>query len=299
MSERLRPGVHCVMATPFLPDESLDEASLATLIDHIAGAGCEGVLILGVMGEADRLSDAERERVIDLALARADKRLQVSVGVSHNATIVTAARARAAARAGATAVMVSPPPASIAGSSLRDHFARIAARLDLPMIVQDHPASSGVKMPVEFIASLADVLPPGSVIKLEDPPSPAKIAALLRETDALPVFGGLGGVALYHELEAGAIGTMTGFALPEALVEIVRAYQCEDRRTARGLFEEVLPLLVFEAQPGAGVALRKEVLKRRGAIAHATVRQPAPPPDAFLLQLLDNLLTDWTARRRV
>src|SRR5262249_23646605 len=97
MNQGLRAGVHCVMAAPFLPDESIDEASLGTLVRWIARAGCEGILVLGVMGEADRLADAERDRVVRVALEYAAGRLQVSVGITHGATVVAAARARAAA----------------------------------------------------------------------------------------------------------------------------------------------------------------------------------------------------------
>ena len=286
----LRPGVHSVLATPFLPDESLDEASLRTLIDFSAAAGIDGILVLGVLGEADRLSDAERDRVVALAVEHAAGRLQVTVGITHQATVVTATRARAAAEAGADAVMVSPPLGSAPGPGLRDHFRRVADGLAVPVVVQDHPASSGVKLPVEFIAALAEDLPSGSIVKLEDPPTPPKIARLLQATSEFSVFGGLGGVALLQELDAGTAGAMTGFAFPETLVRIVGAHRVGDAAGARRAFEEALPLVVFEAQPGAGVALRKEILRRRGAIAHATVRQPAPLPDPVTLAALDRLL---------
>lgn len=286
----LKPGVHCVMATPFLPDESLDLASLETLLGYLIARGCDGALILGVLGEADRLTDAERQQVIDRCIRYAGDKLQISVGVTASSTYATRERALAAQQAGATAVMVSPPPGSSAGPALREHFRRIADGLEIPLIVQDHPTSSGVRMPVDFIASLAEFLPPGAVVKAEDPPTAPKIAAILKATDAYQVLGGLGGVSLYHELEAGSVGTMTGFALPEILVAIVSAYQVGEKETARRRFEEALPLMVFEAQPGAGVALRKELLKRRGALAHATVRQPAPLPDELSLRLLDELL---------
>lgn len=286
----LKRGVHCVMATPFLPDESLDFASLDTLLDYLIQQGCDGALILGVLGEADRLSDREREGVIDYCIKRAGDTLQFSVGVTANSTIATRERAFHAEASGATAVMVSPPPGSSAGPALRKHFRRIADGLRIPLIVQDHPASSGVKMPVEFIAELAEFMPPGSVVKLEDPPTASKIAALRHATRAYQILGGLGGVSLLNELEAGSDGTMTGFAIPEILVGIVSAFHAGDKDKARRLYNDALPLMLFEAQPGAGVALRKELLKRRGAIAHATVRQPAPLPDAFSLRLLDELL---------
>src|SRR5207237_3681655 len=137
---------------------------------------------------------------------------------------------------------------------------------------QDHPASSGVRLRVEFIAGLAGELPPGSVVKLEDPPTAAKTAALRSAAPALPIYGGLGGAALLHELDAGAAGTMTGFALPQLLVEIVEAHGAGERGRARRIYEAALPLLVFEAQPVVGLGLRKDILRRRGAIATAVVR---------------------------
>lgn len=288
----LKPGVHNISATPFLPDESLDDTSLRSLLDFLVDGGCDGALVLGVLGEADRLSDAERDRVLATALDHAGDRLQISVGITHGSTAVTRERARAAERQGAAAVMVSPPPGSSAGPILRDHFRRIAEGLSIPVIVQDHPTSSGVKMPVDFIAGLFEFLPPGAVVKLEDPPTPVKMAKLRELQPGYQIFGGLGGVSLFNELEAGSAGAMTGFAMVEMLVGIVSAYLQGDRETARRKYEEALPLIVFEAQPG--VALRKELLKRRGAIAHATVRQPAVVPDAFSLKLLEETLANAT-----
>jgi 4-hydroxy-tetrahydrodipicolinate synthase len=288
----LEPGVHTVLATPFGPDEAVDEASVASLVEYAVGAGVRGILVLGVLGEADRLADGERELVERRALEAAAGRVQVTVGVTHAATVVTAERARSAERAGAAAVMVAPPPGSRAGPALREHFRRVADAISIPLVVQDHPASSGVRLPVELIAGLAGELPPGSVVKLEDPPTAAKIARVRDAAPSLPVFGGLGGVALLQELDAGSDGAMTGFALPGVLVEIVEAHRAGERERAVRMFEEALPLLVFEAQPGVGVALRKEILRRRGAIAHATVRAPAPALDATTLTALDELLTD-------
>ena len=112
MTTPLANGVHCVMATPFLPDEALDLVSLATLIDYLVDAGCDGMLILGVLGEADKLSDTERDTMIEESIRLSAGRLQVSVGITHGATAVCRARALAAQAAGAAGVMVSPPPGS-------------------------------------------------------------------------------------------------------------------------------------------------------------------------------------------
>jgi 4-hydroxy-tetrahydrodipicolinate synthase len=294
----LRPGVHVVTATPFLPDESLDEASLRSLVDFCHERGADGLLILGVMGEADRLSDRERERVIDTLLEHNAGRMQVTVGITSGSTVVARERARDAVRRGADAVMVSPPFGSSPGEPLRTHFRRIGDDLAAPVVLQDHPASSAVRMPAEFIAQVVETLPLGSAVKLEDPPTPPKIARMRSLAGTVPIFGGLGGVSLLQELAAGADGVMTGFGFPETLAHIVRAHRAGDAAEARRMFDAALPLMLFESQPGIATGLRKEILRRRGAIRHATVRQPAPPLDETTLAELDELLNreSWVVR---
>ena len=290
--ERLRPGVHVVMATPFLPDEEVDEASVRTLIEFSARADSDGLLILGVMGEADRLSDAERERTIALTIDHNAGRMQITVGVTAGSTVVARARVVAAVRLGADAVMVAPPPGSSEGAALREHFRRVGDGLRVPVVVQDHPPSSGVKLPAEFIARLFDELPPGSALKLEDPPTASKLRDVRSCAAGLPIFGGSGGLFLLQELEAGADGVMTGVAAPETLVRIVREHRAGNIATARRLFAAALPLMLFESQPGLSTGLRKEILRRRGAIQHATVRQPAPTLSAETLRELEAVLAE-------
>lgn len=289
MKTEARPGVHVVAVTPFLPDESLDLDSLATLVQFCHAAGAQGILILGVMGEADRLADSERERVIEAVVSANEQRLQVTVGVTAGSSVVAGQRARDAHRRGADMVMLSPPPGSRPGPPLREHFRRVGDDLGIPLVIQDHPASSAVQMPVEFIADLLSVLP-GAAVKLEDPPTPPKIARLRALAPDAPIFGGLGGVSLLGELAAGADGVMTGFGFPETLVTIVHAHQRGDLIAARHAYTEALPTMLFESQPGIATGVRKEILRRRGAIAHATVRQPAPSLDAQTLIELETVM---------
>ena len=145
-----------------------------------------------------------------------------------------------------------------------------------------------MEAPSAHIAELSDELLPGSCAKLEDSPSAPKIARLRSTAPSLHAVGALGGVGLLHELDAGADGTMTGFAVPELLVEIVSANQAGERGRARRIFESELPLLAFEAQPVLELGLRKEILRRRGAIQTA-IRSPAPVIDPPTLEALDEL----------
>jgi len=154
-----------------------------------------------------------------------------------------------------------------------------------------------IALPLSFLGTvlplvqMADVsIITNRLISIGVEPTAAKMARLRALVPAYALYGGLGGVSLLYELDAGAAGTMTGFALPSVLASIVSAHQAGDHNLAQERFERALPLLDFEAQPGVGVALRKELLRQQGAIAHATVRQPAPTADPFLLATLNKLL---------
>jgi 4-hydroxy-tetrahydrodipicolinate synthase len=269
----------------------LDEPSIDTLVDFVIATGVSGMTILGVLGEAGRLGDMERTRVIDLVLARAAGRIPVCVGVSHASTDRAAAFAREAEAAGAHSVMLAPPPlAKPSDAVVRRHYLAVAAAIGLPIVVQDHPASSGVQMSAEFMASLAEEAPRAGIVKLEDEPSPPKVRRLRELGPGLSILGGLGGGMLVEELAAGADGTMTGFGFPEILVAIVRRWSMGDRDGAAAVFDRFATLVRFENQANANLAIRKTVYARRGAIAHPTVRAPGGPPDATTLSSLDWLL---------
>ena len=144
------------------------------------------------------------------------------------------------------------------------------------------------------MAELVEAVPAIATIKLEDTPTPQRIAQTLKLTgDRVTIVGGLGGMYLLDELRAGASGTMTGFAYPEVLVAIWRAWQAGDRAGAAERYYRALPALVFEGQPRIGLAIRKETQRRRRLIAHATVRHPGPVLDEQTLEALTEVL-EWT-----
>src|SRR5438034_11683113 len=115
---------------------------------------------------------------------------------------------------------------------------------------------------------------------------------ILQQTDGLDVkiFGGLGGVFLLEELMAGAAGAMTGFAFPAILVKVVSLYRAGKIDEAADVFYRKVPLMRFEFQDGIGMAVRKEVLRRRGAIATAAIRAPGGTLDAKTTEALDRVM---------
>ena len=270
-------GVHWMLATPFQDDEELDLGSIANLMEKAYTSGCEGVVALGVTGEAARLTDAERRVVAKEVISHANG-MPVTLGATAAGTSAAIAYSREAQELGAAAVMVSAPAMGKPNpDSLFIHYSRIAEAIDIPIVVQDYPQTSGVHMAPAFIARLYQEIPSVQYLKLEDPPTPTKISAIRALAgEELAIFGGLGGMYLLDELTRGSAGAMTGFAYPEVLVAICRHMAEGDRRQAEEVFYRHLPLLLFEFQEGIGVGIRKYALQQRGLIASGRVRHPGP-----------------------
>ena len=289
--DALLEGVWNIVPTPFLDDDALDIPSLASLTDFVIDRGVDGMTILGVLGEAAKLTDAERLTVIEGVVHRAADRVPICVGVSAPSTARAIGYAQEAQKRGAHSVMLAPPQlARPNDAAVRAHYIAVAQAIELPVVVQDHPASSGVWMSVELLLDLAAASPRLRVIKLEDGPTPPKAGRLLAADPTLRVLGGLGGEMLIEELRRGCVGTMTGFGYPEVLVDIVRRYRSGDREGATVAFHRACPLIRFENQAGLNLPIRKLIYQRRGAIAHARVRAPGPSLDAGTTADLDDLL---------
>jgi 4-hydroxy-tetrahydrodipicolinate synthase len=285
-------GVCTIALTPFTGEGDLDEESIDSLAGFYLNSGVHGVTILGIMGEAHKLSDTERQAVTDRYVSAIGGRVPVVVGCSAVATRIVVERAHAAEEAGAAAVMVAPPNNQRSLDLVFEHYRRVAEAVSVPVVVQDEPVNTGVVMPAPFIARLVDEIEGCRHVKLEEAPTTIKISALLNYAKTeVGVFGGLGGMYFYEELARGAAGIMTGFAYPHVLVETYRRFVEGEKREAQEYFFRYLPLIRFEAQLGVGgVGIRKEILKLRGVISSSHVRFPAPALDEETLRELEDLV---------
>jgi 4-hydroxy-tetrahydrodipicolinate synthase len=289
-------GVFSVLPTPFKAGGDLDVDSLRRVVDLIVGAGVNGVTALGVTGEVSRLNERERHTVVETVVGQVAGRAKVIVGASADGVRTCIEFSREAKALGAAAVMVSPPRMpKLNTESVVNHYRALAEAVDLPIVVQDYPPISGFAMEAGLLARIAREVPAARTIKLEDPPTPLKTARILEAVSGLDVrvFGGLGGVFLLEELMAGAAGAMTGFAFPAILVEIVTQFRAGRIDEAADLFYRKVPLMRFEFQEGIGMAIRKEVLHVRGAIAHAGIRPPGGVLDVNTKEALGRVMT-WT-----
>ncbi len=285
-------GVCTITLTPFTDEGDVDLGSIDSLTELYLDSGVHGLTILGIMGEAHKLSDAERQAVMQRYLSAAAGSVPVVVGCSAMATRVTVERAREAEEAGAAAVMVAPPNNVRSLDLVFEHYRRVAEAVSLPVVVQDEPVNTGVVMPAPFIARLVNEIEGCRYVKLEEAPTTIKITSLLEKIQGdAGIFGGLGGMYFYEELARGAAGIMTGFAYQEILVRTYELFSKGRKREAQEYFFRYLPLIRFEAQLGVGgVGIRKEIFKLRGAISSSHVRFPAPALDAETLKELGELV---------
>jgi 4-hydroxy-tetrahydrodipicolinate synthase len=285
-SDAVLRGTWYVVPTAFDATGALDTDSLARLVDAAIGWGVDGLTAMGVMAEPGSLSADERGAALRTVMDATAGRVPVAVGCSGPTVSAVLALGHEARDLGATAAMVAAPTLLRDIDLLPGFYRAVGQGIGLPLILQDEPAATGVVVPVSMI--LACLSASGSrTVKLEDPPTPPKIGRLLVADPALAVFGGLGGAAALWELERGACGTMTGFAYPEILRAVRLAIESGDRDRAGRLFDRYLPLIAFEAQPVVGLAIRKELLRRRGALRHAGTRGLGGPLDDATLGALD------------
>ncbi|MBM3648850.1 MAG: dihydrodipicolinate synthase family protein [Alphaproteobacteria bacterium] len=289
-------GVYIIAATPFTEEGALDLGSVDSLTDFYLGCGVNGFTLLGMMGEAHKLSADESLAVVNRVVGRAQGR-QVVVGVSHAGLENVRRLAHEAMMAGAAGVMVAPPPGLKGDDGVYGYYAQLFKELgpDIPVVYQDYPQSTGIYLAPAIFERLVDDFRQLVMLKHEDCPGLAKLTRI-REGEKRPgrrrvsILVGNGGLYLPQELRRGADGAMTGFAWPEMLVEVCDLFAAGKAEEAEDLFDLYLPLVRHEQQPGIGLALRKEVLFRRGAIKSPKQRVPGSSLTATDRAELDRLI---------
>ena len=299
MLDESAAGVFTIAATPFLPDGALDWDSLDRLIDAYVERGATGLTILGMMGEAGKLTAAESVAVARRVIGRTA--LPVVVGVSSAGLAAMHELSLAVMELGAAGVMVAPPGGLRSDAQILGYYRNVADTLgDIPFVLQDFPLVTGVQIPPSVILQIVEDCPTCVMLKHEDWPGLEKISALRAASDAgarrISILCGNGGLFLLEELQRGADGAMTGFGYPEMMAQVVAAFRAGETDRARDIFDAYLPMVRYESQPGLGLAIRKYSLMRQGIIAHPTLRRPGPSLSAATKAEVDALAARQTQR---
>jgi len=277
MLDETAQGVFTIAVTPFLPDGALDWNSIDRMVDFYIEKGATGLTILGMMGEAGKLTAEESIAVVKRVTARST--VPIVVGVSAPGFAAMKTLSAAAMDLGAAGVMVAPPGGLKTDDQIVTYYHNTAEVLgDAPFVLQDFPLVTNVVIPTKVILQIVDDCPTCVMLKHEDWPGLEKISALRAASDAgarrISILCGNGGLFLLEEMLRGADGAMTGFAYPEMMAQVVAACRGGNFDHARDIFDAYLPMVRYEAQPGLGLAIRKHTLAQRGVIAHDTVRKP-------------------------
>ncbi|MBM4225092.1 MAG: dihydrodipicolinate synthase family protein [Gammaproteobacteria bacterium] len=295
-------GVYVIAPTPFQPDGTVDTPSIDSMMDFYLRCGVAGITVLGIMGEAPKLEPAESLAIVQQVIARAAGR-PVIVGVSAPGFAGMRSLAHASMDAGAAGVMIAPPPSLRTDEQITTYFRQAVEAIgaDIPWVLQDHPLMLSVVMTPKVIRQIIQDHPSCRMLKHEDWPGLEKISALRGfEQDGsmrhVSILCGNGGLFLDFELGRGADGGMTGYAFPDMLVELVERHRRGDRDGVHDLFDAHLPFLRYEHQTGPGLAVRKYVLMRRGAIRHDIQRKPGSALTSAARAEVDYLLARLARR---
>lgn len=295
-------GVYVIAATPFADDGRIDDQSTDLMVDFYQRCGVTGMTILGMMGEAPKIDAAEAIEFARRVVRRAAK-LPVVVGVSSPGFAAMRTLSRAVMDVGAAGVMIAPPSSLRTDDQITGYYDQCVTAIgaDVPFVVQDYPLASGVVMSPGVIRRIVMAHPSCKMLKHEDWPGLDKITTLRgfqsdKTMRQISILIGNGGLFLDFEMERGADGAMTGYAFPDMLVDVVRLQRSGNRDQAHDLFDAHLPLLRYEQQPGAGLAVRKYILMKRGAIRSDAQRAPASRMSAATRSEVDYLLQRLSLR---
>jgi 4-hydroxy-tetrahydrodipicolinate synthase len=290
-------GTFAIAPTPFHDDGKIDDVSIDRLTDFYAEVGCEGVTVLGILGEAPKLDAAEAEAVATRFIKRA-KSMQTIVGVSAPGFAAMRRLARLSMDAGAAGVMIAPPPSLRTDEQITTYFRQATEAIgdDVPWVLQDYPLTLSVVMTPKVIRQIVMDSASCVMLKHEDWPGLEKITTLRGfQKDGslrpLSVLCGNGGLFLDFEMERGADGAMTGYCFPDMLVDVVKLSKAGQRDLAHNLFDAHLPLIRYEHQQGVGLSVRKYVLKKRGLLSSSAQRKPGASLTDTAREEVDYLLS--------
>jgi len=289
-------GTMPIVPTPFRSDGTLLLDDIRRLVDYYEKCGADGLTILGVFGEAQKLSAAETESCIKEFLRCAAGRLPVIVGVTNPSLARSVELGRLARSLGAAGVMLQPMAGLRTEDAISGFFDRYVSDTAgaVPVCVMDDPASSGVQIPLSAWCRVSR-LEPVFMLKHEPVPGLQDLSRILRAqangmARPVSVFTSSNAMWLPQELERGASGTMVGVAYSDAVAEICRLFWLGEKERACDLHDALSPLIRHEKQGAFGLAVRKEILRRRGALTSNALRYPGVSLDEYDLKEIDALI---------
>lgn len=256
------PNIHGIIGytiTPFSTDgQGLDLDALGRSIDRLIDSGVHAIAPLGSTGEGAYLSDAEWDQVSEFSIARVAGRVPTVVSVSDLTTAKAVRRARFAQAKGADVVMVLPASYwKLSEAEILAHYQAIGASIDLPIMLYNNPATSGIDMSVELILRIFNAVDNVTMVKESTGDIQRMHKLQLLGEGQVPFYNGCNPLAL-EAFAAGAKGWCTAAPnlIPQLNLELYSAVLANDLSQARVLFYRQLPLLDFILKGGLPATIK-------------------------------------------
>lgn len=267
-------GIFVIVTTPFTDGFALDEAALERTLDFCLAAGVHGVVANALASEGGYLSETERKWAAEIVVGKVKGKVPAIVAVSAPHYLIASDYARHAERIGADAVMALPPtlhPSTI--DDIKAYYSAVGAASSLPLVLQNVIGQGASTMSAQLLADLIRDIPTARFVKEESGYPAQTTGEIIRLAGPKleGVMGGRAGKTFMEELRHGVSGTMPACEIADVHVALWNAVEAKDNATARRIFQRLLPLLDMESN--YGMPLMKEVLKMRGIIPSAAVRQ--------------------------
>ena len=266
------------MVTPFTADGDLDERAAAQLAQDLVDLGNDGLVVNGTTGESATTSDLEKERVLRVVLEAVGERAYVVAGVGTNDTRHTIELTRAAEKAGAHGLLVvtpyyNRPPQE----ALIAHFSTIADATELPVMLYDIPARTGVALETETLLRLAEH---PQIVANKDAKGDLFASQRVLAGSDLVYYSGDDALNL-PLLAVGAVGVVSviGHLVADRLAAMVAAHEAGNVQLAQDLNDELVPVTVGIMTRTQGVIAVKAALQLLGRSGGGALRLPLLPLD--------------------
>ncbi len=269
-------GVLAILATPFTADEqNIAWSDIAKEVDWLRASGADGVVI-GMVSEVLRLSDAERLELTSEIAKYGDERFATVTSVGAESTATAVRSARQAEAAGIQALMaIAPMSVAAPEREVVRYFVAIAEAVDIPLVVQDASNYVGYALSTGCLATLHRELGDRVYFKPEAVPVGPRLTMLQDETSGgAKVFDGTGGAALAECHPRRLVGTMPGPDLCWAVAPLWRALEEGDLARAETIQADLAAALSLECTLDAFLAIGKNHLAEEGIFENAVVRGP-------------------------
>ncbi len=246
-------GTFTALVTPFR-DGGIDTSAFEKLIEAQIAAGITGIVAVGTTGESPTLSHEEREQVIRLAVAIANKRGQVLAGTGSNATHHAVADTKAAEKLGVDgALLVAPYYNKPSQEGLFRHFKTVADATSLPIMLYNIPGRCGVDIAPDTVARLAKEC--RNIVSIKEASGSVERVSELRAhlPESFTILSGDDSLTLPF-MSVGAVGVVSVASnlFPAEICALVHAYHSGDVKSAEDLHRKLFPLfkdLFIEPNP--------------------------------------------------